>query len=110
MKRLQRKKKKQIKEINISNIIDSEIKGNSIRQGFSKGIQAYSQRFDKLNYKNHKDMTHIPFVTIDGENSKDFDDAVFADVNNKEITIMVAIADVSFFVKNAFFIPLVFFL
>ena len=100
MKRLQRKKKKQNKEINISNIIDSEIKGNSIRQGFSKGIQAYSQRFDKLNYKNHKDMTHIPFVTIDGENSKDFDDAVFADVNNKEITIMVAIADVSFFVKK----------
>jgi len=38
MKRFQRKKKKENKDINISNIIDSEIKGSSIRQGFSKGI------------------------------------------------------------------------
>ena len=67
MKRFQSKKKKQNKEIDISYIIDSEIKGNSIRQGFSKGIQTYSQRFNKLNYNSHKDMTHIPFVTIDGE-------------------------------------------
>ena len=100
MKRFQSKKKKQNKEINISHVIDSEIKGNSIRQGFSKGIQTYSQRFNKLNYNSHKDMTHIPFVTIDGENSKDFDDAVFAEVNNEKIKILVAIADVSFFVKK----------
>ena len=78
MKKFQRKKKKKNKEINISNIIDSEIKGSSIRQGFSKEIQSYTQKFVKLKYKGHKDMTHIPFITIDGENSKDFDDAVFA--------------------------------
>ena len=100
MKRFQRKKKKENKDINISNIIDSEIKTNSIRQGFSKGIQSYSQRFDKIDYKSHKDLTHIPFVTIDGENSKDFDDAVFAEVNSEKIKILVAIADVSFFVKK----------
>ena len=51
MKKFQRKKKKENKDINISNIIDSEIKATSIRQGFSKEIQAYSQRFDKIDYK-----------------------------------------------------------
>ena len=46
--KISKKKEKQNKEINVADIIDSEIKGNSIRQGFSKGIQAYSRRFDKL--------------------------------------------------------------
>ena len=38
-------------------------------------------------------MTHIPLLQL-MKNSKDFDDAVFAEVNNKEIKILVAIADV----------------
>ena len=42
------------------------------------------QKIDKIDYKSHKDLTHIPFVTIDGENSKDFDDAVFAEVNKEK--------------------------
>ncbi|EOB2783713.1 exoribonuclease II [Vibrio vulnificus] len=39
------------------------------------------------------DMTHIPFVTIDGESTKDMDDALYAkknDAGNFELTIAIA--------------------
>lgn len=45
------------------------------------------------------DLRHLPFVTIDGEDSKDFDDAVYCERKNKQWQLWVAIADVSHFVK-----------
>ena len=49
---------------------------------------------------NHKDLTKIPFVTIDGEDSKDYDDAVWSENYKKKTKVMIAIADVSYYVKN----------
>lgn len=46
------------------------------------------------------DLRHIPFVTIDGEDAKDFDDAVFAHRHQRgNWTLYVAIADVSHYVQ-----------
>ena len=46
------------------------------------------------------DLRDIPFVTIDGEDAKDFDDAVFAHRHQRgNWTLYVAIADVSHYVK-----------
>jgi len=47
-----------------------------------------------------KDLRHLPFVTIDGEDAKDFDDAIYTELNKetKNHHLFVAIADVSFFV------------
>ena len=53
----------------------------------------------KFNKANRVDLTHIPFVTIDGEDSKDFDDAVYAEKVDSGFNIMVAIADVAFYVR-----------
>lgn len=55
--------------------------------------------------KQHEDLTSVPFVTIDGADARDFDDAVWAepDTNssNKEgWHIMVAIADVGWYVRS----------
>ena len=53
---------------------------------------------NNLNIKNgldRKNLTDIPFVTIDGEDAKDFDDAVFCSVKKSSYTLKVAIADVS---------------
>lgn len=46
------------------------------------------------------DLKAIPFVTIDGEDAKDFDDAVFCKKNKKGgWDLSVAIADVSYYVE-----------
>lgn len=46
------------------------------------------------------DLTSIPLVTIDGADAKDFDDAVFAERIGREVRLVVAIADVSFYVRE----------
>jgi len=49
--------------------------------------------------KGRKDLRHIPFVTIDGEDARDFDDAVHCEPRGKGWLLRVAIADVSAYVK-----------
>jgi ribonuclease R len=46
-----------------------------------------------------KDLTDLPIVTIDGNTAKDFDDAVFVSVEKAGFRLIVAIADVSHYVK-----------
>ncbi|MEK9134174.1 MAG: ribonuclease R, partial [Pseudomonadota bacterium] len=45
------------------------------------------------------DLRDIPLVTIDGEDARDFDDAVFAEHTGGTWRLIVAIADVSYYVK-----------
>ncbi|WP_192877939.1 ribonuclease R [Fastidiosibacter lacustris] len=46
------------------------------------------------------DLRHLPFVTIDGEDAKDFDDAVYAHKSSTDgWKLYVAIADVSYYVR-----------
>ncbi|MDF2953226.1 MAG: Exoribonuclease R [Thermodesulfobacterium sp.] len=50
-----------------------------------------------------KNLTKIPLVTIDGENARDFDDAICVKRTKKGYKLWVAIADVSHYVlKNTF--------
>jgi len=53
-----------------------------------------------------KDLTHLPFITIDGPDAKDFDDAICVELkaNGKGYILWVAIADVSFFVRTGSFV------
>ena len=46
-----------------------------------------------------QDLTDLPFVTIDGADAKDFDDAVCARRNKSGWTLWVAIADVAHYVR-----------
>jgi ribonuclease R len=49
--------------------------------------------------KGRRDLRELPFVTIDGETAKDFDDAVYCERKAKSFKLWVAIADVSHYVK-----------
>ncbi len=46
-----------------------------------------------------EDLRRIPLVTIDGKDARDFDDAVFAEEEADGFHLIVAIADVSYYVR-----------
>ncbi len=70
---------------------------------FSKEALAETRRFPaevrKNDAKGREDIRHLPLVTIDGETARDFDDAVYCERQGKGFRLLVAIADVSHYVK-----------
>ncbi len=60
------------------------------------GIEAQVSRSDK---KGRIDLRHLPLVTIDGADARDFDDAVYCEPKPKGWRLLVCIADVSHYVE-----------
>ena len=61
---------------------------------------ALPDRVDRRSLAHRVDLTDLPFVTIDGEDARDFDDAVCCvEAPNGGWRLLVAIADVSRYVK-----------
>ncbi len=58
--------------------------------------KAHGDSVYKDEYPDRVDLTHLPFCTIDPPDAKDFDDAIYFDVETT--TLYVAIADVSTYV------------
>jgi ribonuclease R len=61
--------------------------------------QAWGEEVDPLESRSRIDLRTLPLVTIDGEDAKDFDDAVYAEVHPEGFRLIVAIADVSHYVR-----------
>jgi len=62
-------------------------------------VGAFPDKIRKSEWSGRVDLRDLPLVTIDGETARDFDDAVFAEKKGKGWRLVVAIADVSHYVK-----------
>ncbi|MDX1459912.1 MAG: ribonuclease R [Xanthomonadales bacterium] len=61
--------------------------------------QGFGDQVDATMIEGRKDLRDLPLVTIDGADARDFDDAVFASPGKNGWRLVVAIADVSSYVK-----------
>ena len=83
--------------------IEIALRKHDLPHIFSSGcLKAADKIADKVRIsdkKNRQNLCDIPLITIDGETAKDFDDAVFAEKVGRNWRLIVAIADVSHYVK-----------
>ena len=83
--------------------IDSAIHAYGIPNEWSPELEAelakIGDEVTEADLEGRKDLRAMQLVTIDGADTKDFDDAVFAKRRKKGWKLVVAIADVSHYVK-----------
>ena len=76
---------------------------HSFPSAVEKQLKKWSEDVPEEAKRGRVDLRNLPLVTIDGEDARDFDDAVFCQKQGKGWKLWVAIADVSYYVrpKNA---------
>jgi ribonuclease R len=83
--------------------IEIALRKHNLPHEFSKDALKVAESYPKLvqaaDFKGRIDQRELALITIDGETARDFDDAVFAEPQGKGWRLVVAIADVSFYVK-----------
>jgi ribonuclease R len=60
---------------------------------------ALGREVDRQALRGREELRKLPLVTIDGEDARDFDDAVYAERVGKDWRLIVAIADVAHYVR-----------
>ena len=85
--------------------IEIALRKHDLPYEFSAAAKRQAARFphelQKADRKDRTDITKLPLVTIDGETARDFDDAVYCERVGKDFRLLVAIADVSHYVRDA---------
>jgi ribonuclease R len=66
---------------------------------FKEEVLAEAERIAKLPLGEREDLRHLPIVAIDPIDARDHDDAVWAEATEEGWNAIVAIADVSFYVR-----------
>ncbi|RPD90530.1 ribonuclease R [Neisseria weixii] len=83
--------------------IEIAVRKHHLPHQFSEACQKAAARIPdhvrKSDLKGRKDLRDLPLVTIDGETARDFDDAVYAERMGRNFRLVVAIADVSHYVR-----------
>lgn len=83
--------------------IEIALRKHKLPHQFSPAAQAQAESIPKTvqpaDYKDRINLREMPLITIDGETARDFDDAVFAEPQGTGWRLVVAIADVSFYVR-----------
>ena len=83
--------------------VQAAIHGHEIPHEFPQDVlneaAAVPIDVDAMTAAQRVDIRMLPLVTIDGEDAKDFDDAVYCEPNSEGFRLVVAIADVSYYVR-----------
>ena len=66
---------------------------------FPEDALAEAKRARAVRSTKREDLRHVPLVTIDGADARDFDDAVYAEPDGAGFRLIVAIADVAWYVR-----------
>ena len=70
-------------------------------EGLDKELQQFTESVPESAMQGRVDLRDLPLVTIDGEDARDFDDAVYCQAEpNGGWRLWVAIADVSYYVRH----------
>src|SRR6056297_23166 len=69
-------------------------------EGLKDELKVFGREVPEAAKKGRTDLRHLPLVTIDGADAKDFDDAVYCEATPKGWRLLVAIADVSAYVES----------
>jgi ribonuclease R len=72
---------------------------HDIPTAFPEAALAEAQAAEAATVRGRTDLRDVPLVTIDGEDARDFDDAVFAEADGDGFRLIVAIADVAHYVR-----------
>ncbi|MBI1326842.1 MAG: ribonuclease R [Alphaproteobacteria bacterium] len=72
---------------------------NGLKAEFPKDVLAETEDMTVPELGKRTDLRDIKLITIDGMDARDFDDAVFAEKTDDGYHILVAIADVSYYVR-----------
>ena len=85
--------------------IEIAIRKHQLPHEWPAAVERQAESFDtevsEKDFKGRTDIRYLPLVTIDGEDARDFDDAVYCEpLENGRNRLIVAIADVSSYVKE----------
>ena len=72
---------------------------HSFPSAVEKQLKKWAEDVPEEAKRGRVDLRNLPLVTIDGEDARDFDDAVFCQKQGKGWKLWVAIADVSYYVR-----------
>ena len=83
--------------------VEIALRNHDIPHQFPSAVEKYVKKFTEEvpeeAKKGRVDLRNLPLVTIDGEDARDFDDAVYCEKSGKGWKLWVAIADVSYYVR-----------
>jgi len=90
-------------KLTASQAVEAAIHGHDIPHEFPPEVLAQATavplQVQPADIAGRVDLRSVPLVTIDGEDAKDFDDAVWCEPNRDGFRLIVAIADVSHYVR-----------